>query len=289
MSASGYPELTYVVDGPVATVTLNRPDNMNAFTTRMAWSIVRVFEEIDRDDDVRVVIVTGAGRAFCAGADLSEGGATFEKIREAGVRGDVGGLASLRIYECTKPVIAAINGAAVGIGATLTLPMDVRMAAEGAKIGFVFNRRGLVPEAGSSFFLPRVVGISQAMEWVATGRVMRTDEALRGGLLRSVHPADELLPAARELAREIADNAAPVSVALSRKMLWSMLGASDPYHAHRAESRALAARGVSADVREGVDAFFEKRAPNHPDRISDGLPVVLDGPDAPQVGPYPEP
>jgi enoyl-CoA hydratase/carnithine racemase len=224
--------------------------------------------------------VTGEGRAFCAGADLGKGGATFDwRERETADDWDVprdgGGQVSLRIYECTKPVIAAINGPAVGVGITMTLAMDIRLAVEGAKIGFVFARRGIVPEACSSWFLPRIVGISQALEWVETGRVFTAEEALRGGLVRSVHAADELLPAAYALAREIADNTAPVSVALGRRLLWRMLGAEHPMAAHRADSRAMFSRGQSADVREGVQSFLEKRHPAFSDRVSDGLPDVF--------------
>jgi enoyl-CoA hydratase/carnithine racemase len=229
---------------------------------------------------VRAVIVTGAGRAFCAGADLEAGGSTFDVATrtphtfEDGSPRDGGGEVSLRIYESTKPVIAAINGPAVGVGITMTLPMDVRLAVEGAKIGFVFTRRGIVPEAASSYFLPRLVGISRAMEWVVTGRVFLAEEALAGGLVRSVHPPGELMAAAHALAREIADNTAPVSVALSRRMLWSMLGAPHPLAAHEVDSRAMAARGASADAAEGVTAFLEKRNAVFPDRVSDGLPDI---------------
>jgi enoyl-CoA hydratase/carnithine racemase len=265
----------------VLTITLNRPDRLNAFTETMRRELIAAFGLADADDDVRAVVVTGAGRGFCAGADLAKGGATFDwREREASGDGwdvprDGGGQVSLRIYECMKPVIAAINGPAVGVGITMTLPMDVRLAVEGAKIGFVFTRRGIVPEACSSWFLPRIVGISQAMEWVATGRVFDAHEALAGGLVRSVHAPDELLPAAYALAREIADNTAPVSVALGRQLLWRMLGADHPLVAHRADSKAMYARGQSADAREGVQSFLDKRAPVFPDRVSDGLPEVF--------------
>jgi enoyl-CoA hydratase/carnithine racemase len=233
---------------------------------------------------VRAVIVTGAGRGFCAGADLQAGGDTFD-YRARGVEDEVprdgGGKVALRIFASLKPVIAAINGPAVGVGATMTLPMDVRLAAEEARIGFVFTRRGIVPEACSSWFLPRVVGISQAMEWAATGRVFDAQEALAGRLVRSVHPRDELLDAARALGREIADNAAPVSVALTRRLMWTMLGADHPMAAHRADSRAMFARGQSEDVREGVGSFLEKRPPSFPDRVSDGLPDIFPGREEP--------
>ena len=270
---------TDIADG-VLTITLDRPDRLNAFTHRMRDELISAFDIADSEDDVRVVIVTGAGRAFCAGADLEAGGSTFDVASrdfhtfEDGTPRDGGGEVSLRIYECTKPVIAAINGPAVGVGITMTLPMDARLAVEGAKIGFVFTRRGIVPEAASSYFLPRVVGISRAMEWVATGRVFTSEEALAGGLVRSIHPPGELMPAAHALAREIADNTAPMSVAMSRRMLWSMLGAAHPLAAHEVDSRAMTARGASADAAEGVTAFLEKRDPVFPDRVGDGLPDV---------------
>jgi enoyl-CoA hydratase/carnithine racemase len=269
---------TEVTDN-VLTITLDRPDRLNAYTETMQRELLEAFDRADADDDVRAVIVTGAGRAFCAGADLSAGGSTFD-WRERGGDGpprDGGGRVSLRIFDCTKPVIAAINGAAVGVGATMTLPMDVRLASEAARIGFVFTRRGIVPEACSSWFLPRVVGISRAMEWVATGRIVDAEEALAGGLVRSVHPPGELLDAAHALAREIAVNTAPVSVALARRMMWRMLGAGHPMEAHRVDSRAMFQRGQSADASEGVTSFLEKREPQFPDRVSSGLPDVFPG------------
>jgi enoyl-CoA hydratase/carnithine racemase len=223
-------------------------------------------------------VFTGAGRGYCAGADLAAGGDTFtrgEQLPDDEEHRDGGGVFTLRAFESTKPLIAAINGPAVGVGITMTLAMDIRLAADGARIGFVFARRGIVPEAASSWFLPRIVGISTAMEWVATGRVFDADEALRGGLVRSLHQQGELLPAAYALAREIAENTAPVSVALARRMLWTMLGAAHPLAAHRADSRAMLIRGRSADAREGVTAFLEKRPAVFPDRVSDGLPDIL--------------
>jgi enoyl-CoA hydratase/carnithine racemase len=269
---------TEVTDN-VLTITLDRPDRLNAYTETMQRELLEAFDRADADDDIRAVIVTGAGRAFCAGADLSAGGSTFD-WRERGGDGpprDGGGRVSLRIFDCTKPVIAAINGAAVGVGATMTLPMDVRLASEAARVGFVFTRRGIVPEACSSWFLPRVVGISRAMEWVATGRIVDAEEALAGGLVRSVHPPGELLDAAHALAREIATNTAPVSVALARRMMWRMLGAGHPMEAHRVDSRAMFQRGQSADASEGVTSFLEKREPQFPDRVSSGLPDVFPG------------
>ena len=265
----------------VLQITLNRPERLNAWTPTMARELHEAFDQADADDEVRAVIVTGAGRGFCAGADLGAGGETFDyRARGAGdatVVRDNGGQFTLRVFDSKKPVIAAINGPAVGVGATMTLPMDVRLAADDAKIGFVFTRRGIVPEACSSWFLPRVVGISRAMEWVATGRVFSAREALEAGLVRSLYPKDELLGAARELAREIADNAAPVSVALARQMMWRMLGAEHPMVAHRADSRAMFARGQSADAVEGVTSFLEKRPANFSDRVSAGLPEIQPG------------
>jgi enoyl-CoA hydratase/carnithine racemase len=277
---------TELADG-VMTITLNRPDRLNAFTGTMGEELRAAFDRVDADDDVRAVIVTGAGRGFCAGADLGSGGDTFARREHEdpdSIPRDGGGRLTLRIFECTKPVIAAINGPAVGVGATMTLPMDVRLASESARIGFVFVRRGIVPEACSSWFLPRLVGISRAMEWVATGRVFDAQEALEGGLVRSVHPADELLDAAGALAREIAENAAPVSVAWARQMMWRMLGAEHPMVAHRADSRGMLYRGRSADAAEGISAFLEKREAVFPDRVSDGLPDVMPGWTAPEFG-----
>ncbi|MDA2958144.1 MAG: crotonase/enoyl-CoA hydratase family protein [Actinomycetota bacterium] len=275
-----FQEILYSVDGPVATITLNRPDKMNAFTNRMLKEMIAAFDASDTDDDVRAVIVTGAGRAFCAGADLSGGGETFAKggsdvAAKSGVVRDGGGLVALRIFESKKPVIGAINGAAVGVGVTMTLPMDIRLASDGAKFGFVFAKRGIVPEAASSWFLPRLVGISQAAEWCYTGRIIGAEEALRGRLVRSVHAGDELMNVAREIALEIANGTAPVSVALTRQMLWRMLGADHPMEAHRVDSRAINSRGASADASEGVMSFLEKRPADFPVKVSDGLPDVF--------------
>jgi enoyl-CoA hydratase/carnithine racemase len=262
----------------VLTITLNRPDRLNAWTATMCRELIAAFDRADADDEVRVIVVTSEGRGFCAGADLAGGGETFD-YRARGntdpVPRDNGGVFTLRVFESTKPVIGAINGPAVGVGATMTLPMDIRLAAEGARIGFVFARRGIVPEACSTWFLPRLVGISRAMEWVATGRVFDAQEAHAAGLVRSVHSADSLLDEAYGLAKEIIDNAAPVSVALARRMMWRMLGAEHPMLAHRADSRGMFARGQSADAREGVTAFLEKRPAQFPDRVSDGLPDVF--------------
>ena len=269
--------ITYEVADRVLTITLNRPKRLNAFTAQMGRDLIDAFDASDADDDVRAVIVTGAEPAFCAGADLGGGGETFDwrdVQTEDAVPRDTGGVVSLRIFGSLKPVIAAINGPAVGVGITMTLPMDIRIAATDAKIGFVFARRGIVPEACSSWFLPRIVGISQAMEWVATGRLFEAKEALDGGLVRSTHRSHKLLDVARELAAEIADNAAPVSVALGRRLLWDMLGAPHPMDAHRADSRAMFSRGQSADAREGVTSFLEKRPAVFTDKVSDGLPDI---------------
>jgi len=275
---------TELADG-VLTITLNRPERLNAWTATMSRELIEALDRADADDEVRVIIVTGAGRGFCAGADLAGGGDTFdyrERRNASSVPRDNGGQFTLRAFASTKPVIAAINGPAVGVGATMTLPMDVRLAADDARMGFVFTRRGIVPEACSSWFLPRVVGISRAMEWVATGRVFTAQEALEGGLLRSLHPAAQLLDAARDLAREIVENTAPVSVALARRMLWSMLGAEHPMLAHRADSRGMLYRGQSADASEGVTSFLEKRPARFTDRVSEGLPDIMPGWTAPE-------
>ncbi len=275
-----YTQILYEVADHIAIITLNRPDQLNAFTNTMMRELIDAFDRVDADDEVRVVIVTGAGRGFCAGADLSAGGETFsrggsDEHTDAGVPRDGGGLVSLRIFECKKPVIGAINGAAVGVGVTMTLPMDIRLASERAKFGFVFVRRGIVPEACSSWFLPRLVGISQAAEWCYSGRVFPATEALAGRLVRSVHAADELLPAARAIATEIADNTAPVSVALTRQMLWRMLGAEHPMDAHKVDSRGILRRGQSEDAREGVVSFLEKRPAQFPNTVSADLPDIF--------------
>ncbi|MEY3164439.1 MAG: hypothetical protein RLZZ270_177 [Actinomycetota bacterium] len=277
-----FTEIDYSVADHIATITLSRPDKLNAFTGVMMKELIAAFDKADADDDVRVVIVTGAGRGFCAGADLSAGGDTFNDgslSTDAATkfRRDGGGTVTLRIFAMHKPVIGAINGPAVGIGATMTLPMDFRLASDAAKIGFVFTRRGIVPEACSSWFLPRLVGIAQAQEWVMTGRVFGADEALAGGLVRSVHPAGELLDAARTLAKEIIDNTAPVSVALARQMMWRMLGASHPMEAHRVDSRGIQIRGRSNDVKEGVMSFLEKRPAKFVDRVSSDVPDIFPG------------
>ncbi len=278
-----FEQITTEIEENILTITLNRPERLNAWTATMGRELIEAFDRADADDDVRAIIVTGAGRGFCAGADLGSGGETFDyrKHERSGPPRDNGGQFTLRIFQSTKPVIAAINGPAVGVGATMTLPMDVRLAADDARMGFVFARRGIIPEAASSWFLPRVVGISRAMEWVATGRVFSAQEALDGGLLRSVHPGAELIDAARSLAREIAENTAPVSVALARMLMWRMLGAEHPMLAHRADSRGMMIRGQSADAVEGITAFLEKRPAQFPEHVSDGLPDIMPGWSAP--------
>ena len=259
----------------ILTITLNRPDRLNAFTTEMRDELIAAFDAADADDDVRVVIVTGAGRGFCAGADLSKGGETFDYAKrgeDAKARRDGGGLVTLRIFQSKKPVIAAVNGPAVGIGATMQLPMDIRLASTEARFGFVFARRGVVPEAASSWFLPRLVGISRAMEWAATGRVFPASEALEGGLVREVLAPEDLLPRARELAIEIAQNTSAVSVAMIRQMFWRMLGATHPMEAHRVDSRGMAAMGAMADATEGIQSFLEKRPAEFALRPSQDMP-----------------
>jgi enoyl-CoA hydratase/carnithine racemase len=273
-----YEQITAEISERILTITLNRPERLNAWTPTMCRELIDALDRADEDDEVRAVIITGAGRAYCAGADLAAGGETFNARRletAADEHRDNGGQFALRVFACLKPVIGAINGAAVGIGATMTLPMDVRLAAEDARFGFVFVRRGIVPEACSSWFLPRIVGISRAIEWVASGRVFSAQEALSGGLVRSLHPGGELIDAARTVANEMIEHTAPVSVALARQMLWRMLGAEHPLLAHRADSRAMFFRGQSDDAREGVNSFLEKRPAEFTDRVSGGLPDIF--------------
>jgi len=267
-----YEQILYDVADGLLTITLNRPEKLNAFTTRMMHELIDAFERADADDAVRAIIVTGAGRAFCAGADLSSGGGTFSAPEALEEHRDGGGLVTLRIYESKKPVIAAINGPAVGVGITMTLPMDVRIASTTARIGFVFARRGIVPEACSSWFLPRVVGIAQAAEWVFTGRVFPAEEALAARLVSRVVAPEALLDTARALGREIADNTSAMSVALARQLLWRGLGLDHPMEAHKADSRCIYWMGRSADAREGVTAFLEKRPPHFALRPSADMP-----------------
>ena len=289
-----------VASDGIATLTLARPDKLNAFNGMMLGEMIEAFDTTDADDRVRAVIVTGAGRAFCAGADLSGGGKTFDYAQSKGWNGDSspvrtdgsvdythpsvrdgGGMLGLRIFASKKPVIGAINGPAVGVGATMTLPMDFRLASDAARFGFVFARRGIVPEATSSWFLPRLVGLSQALDWTYSGRVFGAEEALRGGLVRSVHAPDALLDDARAFALSLVSDSAPVSIALTRRMLLAAMGAPHPMHAHRIESRAIWARGRSGDAREGVESFLAKRPAAYPDKVSDQWAAFADWFDEP--------
>ena len=278
-----YETINYDIEDSILTITLNRPDRLNAFTGQMMDELISAFDAAGKDDDVRVVIVTGAGRGFCAGADLAAGANTFNRdVRNN--KGDKvdnndpewmrdgGGRTTLAIYDCPKPVIAAINGPAVGVGVTMTLPMDIRLASENAKFGFVFARRGLVPEAASSWFLPRLVGISKALEWTYSGKVFSPDEALEGGLVRSIHSPDNLLNEAKNIAREIIENTSSISVSLTRQMLWKMLGADHPMEAHKIDSRFIYELGKGNDAKEGGDSFLEKRPPDFPNKVSKDMP-----------------
>lgn len=268
-------DISVSVEDKILTITLNRPDRLNAFTNVMRDEMIAAFDQADADDDVRCIIVTGEGRGFCAGADLGEGGDTFNTEREGQdgpVWRDGGGQVSLRIFESKKPVIGAINGPAVGVGVTMTLPMDIRIASSAAKFGFVFSRRGIVPEACSSWFLPRIVGIQQALAWTFLGRVFPAEEALKGGLVQEVTAPENLLPRARAIAAEIIENTAPVSVALTRQMMWRMLGADHPMEAHKIDSRGIAQLGISPDVKEGVESFLEKRPPEFSMKPSEDMP-----------------
>ena len=272
-----YEQILYEVEDRILTITLNRPDQLNAFTAQMMVELIDAIDRADADDEVRAIIFTGAGRGYCAGADLSSGAATFDaRERDSAcdpeALRDGGGLVTLRLYDCKKPLIAAVNGPAVGVGVTMTLPMDIRLASDKARFGFVFARRGIVPEACSSWFLPRVVGIGQAMEWVATGRVFPAEEALAGGLVSRVVPHADLLLTARALANEIARNTSAVSVALSRQMMWKMLGEDHPMAAHRLDSRAVHAMGQSPDGHEGVVSFLEKRPAEFAMKVSSDMP-----------------
>lgn len=270
-----FEQIIYDKNGPVLTVTLNRPDKLNAYTGQMQAEIISALDAADADDEIRAIIFTGAGRGFCAGADLSGGGNTFNNDapgREGGLRRDGGGVLTLRIFESLKPIISACNGPAVGVGATLQCATDVRLASEEARYGFVFSKRAVVPEACSSWFLPRIVGIQQALEWTFSGRVFGAEEAKAGGLVRSVHKPADLMPAAIDLAHEFAESTSPVSVALIRQMMWRMLGADHPMEAHKVDSRGIYYRGKSADAIEGVESFLEKRAPVFPGKVSSDMP-----------------
>ncbi|MTD14030.1 enoyl-CoA hydratase [Nakamurella sp. YIM 132087] len=274
-------EIRYQVADRIATITLDRPERRNAFTTTMAAELVAAFTAADADDEVRVVVVTGAGGAFCVGAELRPTGGTFDRPPDhaaardtrgtiGGVRRDGGGTVSLAIAAMRKPVIAALNGSAVGVGLTMTLPMDIRIAADDGKYGFPFVRRGIAPEAASGWFLPRVVGIGQAMEWVATGRIFDAAEALRGGLFSRIVPPDQVLPVAYGIASDIAVNTSGVASGAARQLLWSMLGAASPWDSHRWESAALRELAAGPDVQEGVASFLERRPPRFAARLGPG-------------------
>lgn len=283
MTTPQFSTITLEIADKVAVLSLNRPDKMNAFTGQMMLDVCAAFDFTDASDDVGAVIFTANGRAFCAGADLSEGAKTFDYDNRSDrpdnaddgnlehLR-DSGGRMTLRMFESLKPIIGAINGVGVGVGATMQLPMDIRIASTAARFGFVFARRGIVPEACSSWFLPRIVGISKALEWCFSGRVFDAEEALSGGLVRSLHAPEDLMPAAHAIAREIVDNAAPVSIALTRQMMWRMLSADHPMEAHKIDSRGVYARGQSPDAREGVMSFLEKRPPRFVSKVSEDMP-----------------
>ncbi|MEC9345328.1 MAG: crotonase/enoyl-CoA hydratase family protein [Pseudomonadota bacterium] len=271
-----YEQIRYEIEDNILTITLNRPDKLNAYTREMGQELLDALDRADADDEVRAIIFTGAGRGYCAGADLSRGGGTFN-YAERGYQPDEvvrdgGGILTLRIYQCKKPVIGAINGPSVGVGSTMQLPMDVRIASEKARFGFVFAQRGVVPEACSSYFLPRLVGISQALDWGYSGRVFEADEALKAGLVREVVAPDELLPRARAIARTYIDRSSAVSVALIRAMFWRLLGADHPMEAHRVDSANMVYMGARADAKEGVTSFLEKRLPKFSMKVSTDLP-----------------
>lgn len=271
-----YSTILYEVEDSILTITLNRPEALNAFNNEMLFELIDACDKADADDDVKAIIITGAGRGFCAGADLSGGGNAFDydsrEDKESGLSRDGGGRLTLRLYELNKPIIAAINGPAVGVGVTMTLPMDIRLASTSAKFGFVFARRGIVPEACSSYFLPRVVGISKALEWCYSGKVFPASEAMDGGLLRSLHEPEDLLVEARKIAAEIRDNTSAVSITLVRHMMWKMLGADHPMEAHKIDSRGIYHRGKSPDSKEGVVSFLEKRPAEFPGKVSTDMP-----------------
>jgi enoyl-CoA hydratase/carnithine racemase len=278
-----FTQFTLKIDNGIALATFSRPEKMNTFSPAMMTEMIELFDLTDADDAVRAVIVTGSGRAFCAGADLGTGGDKFNyKKRDAsredivnGVRRDGGGRVSLRIYKSLKPVIAAVNGAAVGVGATMQLPMDFRIASTAARYGFVFSRRGIVPEACSSWFLPRLVGVPTALDWLYSGRVFDASEAREKGLVQSLHAPEDLVPAAIELAHRVTEKSAPVSIAVSRQMIWQMMGAPHPMYAHRIDSRGIQTRGASTDVKEGIESFMQKRDAVFPNTVSADMPDIF--------------
>jgi len=275
-----YTQIIVEKDRGVATITLNRPDKLNAYTRVMQGEICAAMDDIDADDDIRAVIFTGSGdRAFCAGADLTPegGGHVFsdpnevDDLSDQRVR-DGGGRLTLRLFQSTKPLISACNGVAVGVGATMQLAMDIRLASDNARFGFVFARRGITPEACSSWFLPKIVGISQALEWCYSGRIFDAEEAKAGGLIRSIHSQGELMDAARELAEEIAQNTSAMSVAMTRAMMWRLSGTEHPMMAHRIDSRAIYRLSRGEDAKEGIASFLEKRPPQYPGKVSQDMP-----------------
>ena len=268
-----YEAIIYEVEDSILTITLNRPDKLNAYNAQMSKELLDALDRADADDDVKAIIFTGAGRGFCAGADLARGGDTFNHDSGGkGPRRDGGGVLTLRIFDCNKPIIAACNGPAVGVGATMQCAMDIRMASDKARYGFVFSKRGIVPEACSSWFLPRCVGINTALEWAYSGRVFEAAEALERGFVRSIHKPADLLPAARDLAHEFAEQTSSISIALLRQMMWKMLGADHPMEAHKVDSRGIYYTGKGPDAVEGVQSFLEKRPAKFPGKVSKDMP-----------------
>jgi len=272
--------VTVDVEDRIATITINRPEKLNTYTIQMMEDLIRAFDLTDAEDDVGAVIVTGAGRNFCSGLDLSDGEETFDYAKRPERRSlselerirDLGGILTLRIFDSVKPVIAACNGAAIGIGVTMQLAMDIRLGSTQARYGFVFARRGIVVEGCASYFLPRIVGVSTALEWCYSGRLIPAEEALARGMVRSLYEPDELLPAARALAHTLIDDTAPVSLAITRQAIWRMLGADHPMEAHKIESRAISERSRTTEVRDGIRAFLEKRPAKFPDKVSSDMP-----------------
>jgi enoyl-CoA hydratase/carnithine racemase len=270
-----FANILYELEDGILTITLNRPEMLNAFNGGMMSDLMAAFDQADEDDDVQAIVITGAGRGFCAGQDLSAGEKTWEGHEERLAEtelGDGGGELSRRLFRSLKPIIVAFNGPAVGVGITFTLAADIRIAAPGVKLGFVFAARGIVPEGCSSWFLPRLVGISKALEWCYSGRIFQSEEALEAGLLRSIHDKDELLTAARDLAKELVSGSSRISVTVLRHMMWRMLGAPDPINAHWVDTAGINALATSPDAKEGINAFLEKRNPDFPGRVSTDLP-----------------
>jgi len=268
-----YEAIIYEVEDNILTITLNRPERLNAFNGQMSSEVHNALDRADADDNVKAIIFTGSGRGFCAGADLSSGNETFDYESDGrGIHPDGGGVLTLRLFECLKPIISACNGPAVGVGATMQCAMDIRMASEKARYGFVFSKRGIVPEACSSWFLPRCVGINTALEWAYSGRIFDAQEALEKRFVRSVHKENDLMPAARDLAHEFAEQTSSISVAMIRHMMWKMLGADHPMEAHQIDSRGVYFTGKSADAHEGVQSFLEKRPAEFSGKVSTDMP-----------------